>query len=63
MRERYTVKQSIGFTESQAKKIRDAADKLGWRFSDIVRECTATELPRLLDRENKRTKRRTQGND
>lgn len=60
MRERYTVKQSIGFTETLAGKIQDAAAKLGWTFSDIVRECTQRELPRLIDRESKRTKRQTQ---
>ena len=60
MRERYTVKQSIGFTETWAEKIQDASDKLSWTFSDIVRECVARELPRLIDRETKRTKRQTE---
>ena len=59
MREKFTVKQSIGFTETLAEKIQAASDKLSWTFSDIVRECVSRELPRLIDRETKRTKRRT----
>ena len=60
MRERYTLKQSIGFTDTLGKKIQDASDKLSWSFSDIVRECVEKELPRLVERETKRTKRQTQ---
>ena len=59
MRERYTVKQSIGFTNTLGGKIQDTADKLSWTFSDVVRECVEIGLPRLLDRERKRKQRRT----
>ena len=59
MRERYTVKQSIGFTDTSGGKIKDAAKKLKWTFSDVVRECVEIGLPRLLDRERKRKQRRT----
>lgn len=59
MRERYNFKHSIGFTETLGRKIQDTADKLSWNFSDVVRECVELELPRLIDRETKRIKRRT----
>ena len=63
MRERYTERLTINLTETLKDKIKNAAAKLDWNVSDVVRECVEVELSRLIDRENKRTKRRTQQND
>ena len=59
MRERYTERLTINLTETLKDKIRNAADKLNWNVSDVVRECVQVELSRLIDRETKRIKRRT----
>ena len=63
MRERYTERLTINLTETLKDKIKNAATKLDWNVSDVVRECVEVELFRLIDRETKRIKRRTQQND
>lgn len=59
MRQRLTAAKSVNFTDEMADKIQTAADTLNVSFQDIVRECVDIELPKLIDRERKRTKRRT----
>ena len=58
MRERLSIQKPINWTETQADKIQAEADRLGVSFSEIVRECTMIELPRLRAREHKRRKKR-----
>ncbi|MDE2674715.1 MAG: hypothetical protein OXH65_06360 [Paracoccaceae bacterium] len=57
MRHRLTQQKSISFTEDMMDKIQTTADTLNVSFQDIVRECVEIELPKLIDRERKRTKR------
>lgn len=60
MRERFDVQACVYMTESMQDKIKDAARRLNVSFSEVVRECVQNDLTKLLDRETKRTKRRTQ---
>lgn len=60
MRHRLTTAKSVNFTDKMADKIQTVADTLNVSFQDIVRECVDIELPKLIDRERKRTKRATQ---
>jgi hypothetical protein len=57
MKHRLTIGKSVNFTEELADKIQNAADTLNVSFQDVVRECVEIELPKLIDRERKRTKR------
>lgn len=47
------------FQAELATQIHEAAKKLQWSVAEVIDECVARELPRLLDREKKRTQRRT----
>ena len=62
MKDKYNYQRSIAFTEKMKDKIQDAAETLNVSFSDIVRGCVENDLDKLIDRENKRTKRRTRTN-
>lgn len=62
MRRRLTTAKSVNFTDEMADKIQTVADTLNVSFQDIVRECVDVELPKLIDRERKRTERRTRTN-
>lgn len=44
----------VGVTETLAEKIQKAAEDYEVSGSEIIRECIEKELPRLIDRENKR---------
>jgi len=46
-------------TETMHEKIKDTAKRFNVSISEIVRECITNDLPKLIDRETKRTKRRT----
>lgn len=59
MKDKYNYQRSIAFTEKMKDKIQDAAETLNVSFSDIVRGCVENDLDKLIDREIKRTKRRT----
>ena len=50
MRERLSVQKAISFTETMTDKIQTEADWLGVSFSEIVRECVTSDLPRRKDR-------------
>ena len=54
MRERLSVQKAISFSET----IQDEADRLNVSFSEIVRECVTSDLPRLKDRFRKRFRKR-----
>ena len=48
------------FHPDLATQIHAAADKLEWSIAEVINECVERDLPRLLEREKKRTQRRTQ---
>ena len=47
------------FKAELAAQIQAAADKLQWSVAEVIDECVSRDLPRLLEREKKRTQRRT----
>ncbi len=56
-RQRLTHHKNISFNGQTADKIQTLADQLNVSFQDIVRECVEVELPKLTQRELRRTKR------
>lgn len=54
MRIRNDTQLYVGVTELLAEKLRKAAKDYKVSVSEIIRECIEKELPRLIDRENKR---------
>ena len=48
------------FHPDTAAQIRLASEKLDWSIAEVIAECVDRDLPRLLEREKKRTQRRTQ---
>jgi len=59
LRERNDFQACIYMTETMHEKIKDTAKRFNVSISEIVRECITNDLPKLIDRETKRTKRRT----
>lgn len=59
MRRKLDIGRSVNFDKELHDKIKDAAKRFNVSFGTIVRECCENDLPKLIDRENKRTKRRT----
>lgn len=59
MRIRNDIQLYVGVTESLAEKLKKAAADYNVSVSEIIRECIDKELPRLIDRENKRKSTRT----
>ena len=61
----HTPREKLGYqvhtslTEKERDKLNDAAKRLGLSRSELIRLCILNELPKMLDRESKRTKRRT----
>ena len=47
------------FQAELATQIQEAAERLEWSVAEVIDECVARELPRLLQREKKRTQRGT----
>lgn len=62
MREKLDIRKMVNFNQELSDKITDAAKQLNVSFGAIVRECCENDLPKLIDRENKRTKRRKRTN-
>ena len=54
MREKHTKGHSVFWTPTDHEKIKKAAALFEVSFGEIVRECVARELPRLIVRESKR---------
>lgn len=54
------VQMTGRFHPKLAAQIKAAADKLQWSIAEVIDECVERELPRLIEREKKRTQRRTQ---
>ena len=48
------------FHPDTADKIRATAEELGWSIAEVIEECVERDLAKLIDRERKRTQRRTQ---
>ena len=59
MRRKLDIGHTVSFDQELYDKIRDTAKRFNVSFGAIVRECCENDLPKLIDRENKRTKRRT----
>ena len=57
-REKLDYQVHTSLTEKERDKLNDAAKRLGLSRSELIRICTLNELPKMLDRESKRTKRR-----
>ena len=61
----HTPREKLGYqvhtslTEKERDRLNDAAKRLGLSRSELIRLCILNELPKMLDRESKRTKRRT----
>ena len=47
---RYTHKQCIAFEPETADKIDALKQRFGLKFSEVVRECVESDLPRLIRR-------------
>ena len=58
-REKLDYQVHTSLTEKERDKLNDAAKRLGLSRSELIRLCVLNELPKMLDRESKRTKRRT----
>ena len=54
---RYPHKISVGFSDKIYGQISAASERLDMYVSDVVRECVAHDLPRLIERKNKADKR------
>ena len=60
----HTPREKLGYqvhtslTEKERDRLNDAAKRLGLSRSELIRICTLNELPKMLDRESKRAKRR-----
>ena len=62
MRPKLNIRKSVNFDQSLYDKITDAAKQLNVSFGAIIRGCVENDLQKLIDRETKRTKRRTRAN-
>ena len=53
------VQVSVGFHPRTHGKLSELAEQLETTINEIVRECVENDLPKFIDRERKRQKRRT----
>lgn len=58
-RKRYSRQKCVSFSDEIADKLEAAARRLKVSCSAIIRECVTNDLDKLIQRESKRTKRRT----
>jgi len=56
-KKRFSNKVSVGFSDKTYGQISAAAERLDLYISDIIRECVANDLPRLIERKTKADKR------
>ena len=54
-----SVSKSLVFPVELYARLSSAADRLSATISEVIRECCENDLPKLIERENKRTKRLT----
>ena len=59
MLKRTYTKLNVEIEDKWKDKLKDTARRFQVPMSRIVRMCIEAELPRLIDRETKRTKRQT----
>ena len=50
---------TVGFHPQTFGKLSEIADELQTTMNDIIRQCVENDLPKLIERERKRRKRRT----
>ena len=53
------ISTTIQLDEKMWDRLNDAAEKFGVTKIRLIRLCLDAELPRIIDRESKRTRRRT----
>ena len=58
-RRRKKIQMSGRFHPDLAEQIRSASEKLDWSIAEVINECVERDLPRLIERERKRTQRGT----
>ena len=58
MKARYTAQKTATFTPETARRIEQAAEQLNMSVVQVIRECVENDLPKLLDREKARRRRR-----
>ena len=58
-KERLTTQVHTSLTDRDLEKVNDAAKRLNLSRAEIIRLCVLNDLPKLIDRELKRTNRRT----
>ena len=55
----YPRQKCVSLSDELADKLESAAKRFNVSSSAIIRECVETSLDKLIQRESKRTKRRT----
>jgi len=58
MRERNTSQFTMYIPESLHERLREVSERFKVPMTEIARECITNDLPKLVDRENKRRKAR-----
>ena len=58
-RRRKKIQMSGRFHPSLAAQIRAVSEKLDWSLAEVIAECVERDLPKLIERERKRTQRGT----
>ena len=59
MKARYTAQKTATFTPETVRRIEQAAEQLNMSVVQVIRECVENDLPKLLNREKARRRRRT----
>ena len=57
MAKRYTIKTSFTSTPEMQENLEAVSKRFNLPVSQIIRECIESDLPRLVDRYKKRTKK------
>lgn len=58
LKENLTTQVCTSFTDRDIDRLNDAAKRLNVSRAELIRVCVLNDLPKLLDRETKRTLRR-----
>ncbi len=58
-RRRKKIQMTGRFHPNLAAQIYVTAEKLDWSIAEVINECVERDLPRLIEREKKKTQRRT----
>lgn len=58
-REKLTCQVHTSLTEKERDRLNEASKRLVLSRAEVIRLCILNDLPKMLDRETKRTKRQT----